>query len=95
MMDAKKLINQTLDFYKYKINNNLCTMEELESVAKVLSENLNVIGTVDDFAKFCNQSEGNVRHVINRKVLDKPKRRVYYRFLPFIKNVPTKWVKDK
>ena len=70
-------------------------MEELESVAKVLSENLNVIGTVDDFAKFCNQSEGNVRHVINRKVLDKPKRRVYYRFLPFIKNVPTKWVKDK
>lgn len=95
MMDAKKLINQTLDFYKYKINNNLCTMEELESVAKVLSENLNVIGTVEDFAKFCNQSEGNVRHVINRRVIDKPKRRVYYRFLPFIKNVPTKWVKDK
>ena len=33
-MDAKELINQTLDYYKYKINNDLCTMEEIQSVSE-------------------------------------------------------------
>lgn len=53
VVDAKELINQTLDYYKYKINNDLCTMEEIESVSEMLQKNLNVIGTVEDFSKFC------------------------------------------
>jgi len=58
-------------------------------------ENLNVIGTVEDFAKYCEKPEVEVRKVINRKVLDKPKRRVYYRFIPFIRSIPNKWLKDR
>ena len=94
-MIQEDLVRQTLDFFRYKLDNNLCTMEEIDSVAKMLESGMKVMGTVEDFAKFCETSEGNVRNVINRKVLDKPKRRVYYRFLPFIKNVPTKWLKNK
>ena len=94
-MTAKELIQQMLDFYRYKLENDCCTMEELESISKMLQNNLEVIGTIEDFAKYCGKPEQYVRNVINRKVIDKPKRRVYYRFFPFIRNIPDKWLKDK
>lgn len=94
-MDAKELIRQTLDFLKYKLDNDLCTMEELDSISKMLQNNLKVTGTVEDFAKYCDKPEQYVRNVINRKVPDKPKRRVFYRFFPFIKNIPDKWLNNK
>lgn len=94
-MDAKELINLTLEFYRYKINNDLCTMEELQSVADMLQRNLNVIGTAEDFAKFCDTPESHVRQIISRKVIAKPKRRVYYRFWDFIANIPSKLLKKK
>lgn len=94
-MDAKELINLTLEFYRYKINNDLCTMEEIQSVADMLQRNLNIMGTAEDFAKFCDTSESHVRQIISRNVSDKPKRRVYYRFLPFIKNIPSKILKKR
>lgn len=94
-MDAKELIRQTLDFWRYKLDNDLCTMEELDSISKMMQNNLKIMGTVEDFAKFCDKPEQYVRNTINRRVNDKPKRRVYYRFFPFIKNIPDKWLKDK
>ena len=94
-MDAKELIRQTLDFWRYKLDHDLCTMEELESLSKMFQNNLKVTGTVEDFARYCDKPEQQVRNVIHRKVLAKPKRRVYYRFFPFIKNIPDKWLKDK
>ena len=94
-MDAKETIKQVLDFLKYKVDNDMCTMEELRSVSDVLQNSLNVIGTVEDFAKFCDQPESSVRNVISRRVIDKPKRRVFYRFFPFIKSVPSKWLTKK
>lgn len=94
-MDAKELINLTLEFYRYKINNDLCTMEEIQSVADMLQRNLNVIGTAEDFAKFCDISENHVHQIMSRKVIEKPKRRVYYRFIPFLKALPSKILKKK
>ena len=94
-MDSKRLVGLTLDYWKYLLENNLCTMEELDSLSKMMQKDLEVMGTVEDFAKFCNQPEQYVRNVISRKVPDKPKRRVYHRFFPFIKNIPNKWLKDK
>ena len=93
-MDEKEIIRQTLKFWLFKLDENSCTIEELRSLSHA-AEQLNAIGTVEDFAKYCDKPEQQVRNVINRKVLDKPKRRVYYRFLPFIKNIPDKWLKDK
>jgi len=94
-MDAKETIKQVLDFLKYKVDNDLCTMEELRSVSDVLQNSLNVIGTTEDFAKYFGKPEYTVRNVISRNMMDKPKRRVFYKFFQFIRNVPRKWFADK
>lgn len=57
-------------------------------------ENLELYGTIEDMAKFYNVPESKVRNTINRKMIEKPKRRVYYRFLSFLKIVPEKWRKS-
>lgn len=93
-MDAKKILIEILDYYKYKIDNDLCTMEEIESTSKLLQENMEISGTISDFARFFDVSEINVRSTINRKLIDKPRRRVYYRFIPFLKIIPEKWKKS-
>ena len=93
-MDAKNEILEVLEFWKYKVANNLCTPEEMESLSKMLQENMDMYGTVEDFAKFFDVSETQIRTTINRKMIDKPKRRVYYRFMSFLKIIPKSW-RDK
>lgn len=94
-MDAKQYLHDMLSFLQYKLDNNLCTMEEIESVSKTLQENLQVSGTIKDFAKFYNQPEVNVRVAIHNKLLDKPKRVVLYPFQKFAKVVSDKWRNNK
>ena len=94
-IDAKKILLEILDYYKYKIDNNFTTMDEINSVVKVLEENMEISGTIEDFAKFYGVTEGNVRATINRKLIAKPKRRVLYPFHLFRKIVPEKWLNKK
>ena len=91
-MDAKSTLSEILGYYKYKVENNLCTMEEIESATKALEGNLEIYGTTEDMANYFGVPNSNVRNVISRKVFDKPKRRVYYRFLAILKAAPTKWL---
>ena len=91
-MDAlKKYISEILGYIKYKVDNDLCTPEEIESVSRMVKENLELYGTIEDISNFYGVSEPLVRSTINRKLIDKPKRRVYYRFLSFMKIAPKKW----
>lgn len=92
-MDAKQILSEMLAYYKYKVDNNLCTMAEIESAQKALTENMEIYGTIEDLAKFYGVSPGNVRATISRKLLAKPLRRVFYPFHKFLKIVPTKWRK--
>jgi hypothetical protein len=94
-MDAKLLLSEILSFYKYKVDNNLCTPSEIESAAKVLQENMEMYGTIADFARFYDTSEQNVRTTINRKLIDKPKRKVLYPFHKFVKIVQSKWLLNR
>lgn len=89
-MDGKSILSEILDYYKYKLDNNLCTMEEIEAASKVLMENMEVHGSISDFAKFYNTSENNVRAIISRKLIAKPKRILLYPFHKFMKVVPDK-----
>lgn len=95
-MDAlKHNLSEIIGYIKYKVDNDLCTPEEIESVSKMAMENLELYGTIGDMAKFYNVPESKVRNTINRKMIEKPKRRVYYRFLSFMKIVPNKWRKSQ
>ena len=94
-MDAlKNNLSEIIGYIKYKVDNDLCTPEEIESVSKMAMENLKLYGTIEDLAKFYEVPESKVRNTINRKMIEKPKRRVYYRFLSFMKIVPAKWRKS-
>lgn len=92
-MDAGKLLSEILGYYKYKVDNNLCTMDEMNDALKALENNMEIHGTIDDFAKFYDVPAGNVRATISRKLLAKPKRKVLYPFQKFAKIVPEKWRK--
>ena len=94
-MDAlKHNLSEIIGFIKYKVDNDLCTPEEIESVSRMAMENLELYGTIEDLAKFYDVPESKVRNTINRKMIEKPKRRVYYLFLSFMKIAPDKWRKS-
>lgn len=90
-IDPKAYLIEILDFYKQKLLNGGCTMEEIRNVTKVLQENVDVNGTISDFAQFYGVPETTVRTNIFRKLLAKPKRVVLYPFQKFAKIVPRKW----
>ncbi|MBO7510248.1 MAG: hypothetical protein J6T35_03610 [Bacteroidales bacterium] len=92
-MDAKKYLIETLDYYKKRVSEDACTMEEINSVAKTLEENMQIHGTISDFANFYNVSESNVRATISRKLIAKPKRKLLYPFHKFAKIIPENWRK--
>lgn len=92
-MDAKSILKEILSYYIYKVDCDLCTPEEIESVSKLLQENMEVYGSISDLAKFYGVSEQNVRTTINRKLIAKPIRKVLYPFHLFRKVVPEKWKK--
>lgn len=89
-MIKKKLI-EILDFYRYKIENDKCTDEDMKSAFDLLSKNVVVDATIDDISSFYAQSGSNVRNVICRKYIGRPKRRVFYNFVKFCKIAPKSW----
>ena len=87
----KRIVLEFLEFLHFKIENDLMTMGEIEVLAKAISERMSLLGTTDDFAQFYGQTRTNVASVINRRMIPKPVRRVYYPFSAFCKIVPQKW----
>ena len=94
-MQGDKLLSEILGYYKYKVDNNLCTPEEIKDAEKVLVENMEVYGSIKDFAEFYGVSEGNVRTTINRKMFAKPVRKILYSFTAFLKIIPSSWRKSR
>ena len=94
MPQGDNILSEILGYYKYKVDNNLCTPEEIHNAEKVLMENLEIHGTVDDFARFYGKSREAVYSVIKRRMIQKPKRNVVlYPFHAFIKLIPNGWRK--
>ena len=90
-MDTKKTLLEILKFYVTRIENDTCTMSEMESAVKALESNMEISGTMDDFAKFYGKSKSAVHGVIKRYMIPKPKRKVLYPFHIFRKIIPPKW----
>jgi hypothetical protein len=91
---VKKIVLEFLDYLRFKIQNDTLTLEETENLSHLLEENLSLTGTIDDIAKFYGKSRENVKVVLSRKVLSKPKRCVLHSFNAFRKAVPDKWRRD-
>ena len=89
---VKKNLKELFQFGIYKLENNLCTPEEIRSVERMIESNLELDGTITDIATFFDKPEVNVRVVINQKLIAKPKRKVLYPFIKFLKVVPKKWL---
>lgn len=93
-MDGKQILSEILDFYKYKVDNNLCTPEEIDAASKLLQENMEIYGTLDDFSTFYGKTKDAVSSVIKRRMFEKPKRNVVlYPFRAFQKIIPNSWRK--
>lgn len=90
---GKRIVLEFLDYLSFKVRTDSLTMEETDSLARTFMENISLTGTIDDLADFYNQSRENVKVVINRKLLSKPKRRVFYSFNAFNKVIPKSWRK--
>ena len=95
MINPKSYLIEILDYYKYKLENDLCTMDEINSATQALEKDMRVTGTIEDFANFYGVSQNTVRTNIFRKLFAKPKRKVLYPFHDFNRIVPDKWHKDK
>lgn len=90
---CKRILLEFLDFLRYKVENDRLTMEDMQALTRMIESGLEVRGTAEDFARFYGKSVDSVRHVLHRKVFDKPKREVMHLFSRFRKNVPSSWVK--
>lgn len=91
---CKRVILEVLDYLRYQVVNDRCTMEEIRSFANTIENNLDIDCTVSDIAERYNQSPSNVRNALSRNLMPKPKRKVYYSFSKFIKYIPKRWVRS-
>lgn len=87
----KELVLGILRYMTWRIENNGCTAEELRQAYKVLTEEMDVSATVSDMAEYYGQSESNVRNVLSRHYVGKPKRRVYYNMGKVARAIPKSW----
>lgn len=94
-MDAKDELIEIFDYYKFKLKRGGCTMAEIEAAKKTLLENMEISGTLDDFAQFYGKSKTAVSSQIKRNLLAKPKKNVtLYPFHKFRKIIPPSWRKN-
>lgn len=91
MQNEVNFLASILEFAAKRARNGQMTLDEVHSWVEVLIERSTLWATVEELAAFYGQSEHNVRCVINRRYLGKPKRRVYYSFNQFNSVVPKSW----
>lgn len=93
MKSPKEYLIEILEYYIFKLKEDKCSMDEIESVTKAVEQNMEIHGTISDFSRFYGVSESNIRANIARKLFAKPKRVLLYPFHKFIKIVPENWRK--
>ena len=88
---VKEIVSEFLGFLKYKVDTDAMCMEDVKALARAIMGGLSVRGTVEDFAGFYGKTTDNVRHILARKVAEKPRRKVTYTFSKFSLAVPASW----
>lgn len=91
----KQILIDILDYMRYQVVNDKCTPEELRSITHTIVENIDMDASISDIAEFYGQKETNVRNLCSRRLITKPKRRVYYNFAAFTKILPKSWLRKE
>ena len=91
MQNEVNELAELLDFAATRARSGQMTLGEVNSLRDAVLENSDVMASVQELAEHYGQSEHNVRCVINRKMISKPVRKVYYSFNKFSKIVPKSW----
>lgn len=91
----KEILCEFLDYVKFKVESDRLTADEVASLVQSVVDGCDLYATAKELARFYDQTEHNVRCVINRRLLAKPRRRVYYPFSAFAKVVPDSWKRRK
>lgn len=87
---SEEILCEVLDFLKYKVRHKKLSLSDTEAL-RHLFDGLEVTGTPDDFARYYGQHPVNVRSVICRKYIGKPRRAVLYSFRKFRSLIPASW----
>ena len=97
-MDAsnphKQLLLDVLAMFRYKVDNNECTPEEMRCYSENIVQNLTIDATLDDIANAFGQSKNNVKAVMSRNQFqdsNPPKTKKFYDFINFAKIIPKSW----
>lgn len=88
--DSNELV-RLLAFAVKRVESGQMSLEEINSWYEIILERSTLWATVEELAAFYGKSETNVRSLINRRYMGKPKRRVYYSYNQFSKIVPKSW----
>lgn len=96
MTGEKEFILEILDLLRAKLKNDTCTKEQVDSVYRVVSENLDVFASAEEIAKHYGKSLDAVHGVIKRRMIEKPRRNItLYSFKAFRRIVPPSWLKKR
>lgn len=87
----KQVVLDILDYLRWQVVNDRCTPEQMRSIHDSFVGNIAVKATADDLAEYFDQRKENVKNVLSRAPLPKPRRRVYYSFTSFVKCLPKTW----
>jgi hypothetical protein len=88
----RQLIIEILKHWQFQLETNQCTEPTLRSIFCMVAENVVDESDVKNIADFYHQKENNVRSVISKNLIAKPKRKVIYNFLEFLKIKPKNWL---
>ena len=87
----REALAEMFDAIAFKVRNGSMTMDDVKAIMSVILEGNHVKATVKELAQFYGQSEDNVYHIIHRKFMPAPERKVYHSFNAFRQNVPDSW----
>ena len=97
-MPAKKTLLEVLEFLKYKVETNQCTLEEIRKFSDIAIQELDTQASIQEIAEFYGQTTKNVHNVLDRRPIPKdkkPKRKVYVSFNFFASLKPNSWGKKE
>lgn len=87
----RKVLCDCLGMVERKIKNGTVTIGDVRAMFDALNSGVGIDASVKEIAGYYGKSEVNVRSVIKRKLISKPKRKVYYNFSELCRKVPNSW----